>query len=129
MKVDLKPENKSKIKLFANSGEAIVFWLSLAGLLFLALVSLFRFFYLKEVVNEYNSIARNVNPIIIQIEKLKEENKALKQSQNNLIKMIEDTTKQLKSEILNLREEITMIQPLPDTTAKKEIPMLPDPNQ
>ncbi|MFQ5636653.1 MAG: hypothetical protein ACE5IR_01500 [bacterium] len=49
-KFDLKPENPAKIKLFANTAEAVVFWLALAGLIFLAIVSFFRYQSNKQVL-------------------------------------------------------------------------------
>lgn len=42
-KFDFKPRSSEKISLFANKAEAIVFWLSIAGLIFLAIVSTFRY--------------------------------------------------------------------------------------
>lgn len=40
---DLEPQDKRKITLFANKAEAIVFWLCIAGLIFVGIVSFFRY--------------------------------------------------------------------------------------
>jgi len=42
-KIDIKPASSEKITLFANKAEAVVFWLSLAGLIFLAIISFSRY--------------------------------------------------------------------------------------
>ena len=42
MRFDLKPAGERRISLFANWGEAIVFWLSLSGLVLLGLITLLK---------------------------------------------------------------------------------------
>jgi len=48
-RANLKARDESKITLFANKGEAIVFWLSVAGLIFLAIISVFRYYSNKSL--------------------------------------------------------------------------------
>ncbi len=55
--IDLKPRDPGKITLFANTGEAIVFWLSLGGLIFLAIITLFRYFTAERVGRDYRTLA------------------------------------------------------------------------
>ena len=70
MRYALKPAEKGKVRLFAHSGEAVVFWLALAGLVFLAIVSLYRGFYLQKVVDRYNGVAGDVNPLMLQMKRV-----------------------------------------------------------
>lgn len=55
--IDFKPRDRSKITLFANSAEAIVFWLSLGGLVFLAIITLFRYFTAESMGRDYGALA------------------------------------------------------------------------
>ncbi|MFQ5709553.1 MAG: hypothetical protein ACE5HO_19015 [bacterium] len=72
-KFDLKPQDQSKITLFANKAEAIVFWLALAGLIFLAIVSLFRF-----LTNKQAEIDKEVRKeLLVKIETIEKQNQAL----------------------------------------------------
>ncbi len=87
-KFDFKPKDSSKISLFANKAEAIVFWLSLAGLIFLGIISLSRFLTNKQAELETNFRQE----LVTRIEKLEEQNLLMK-SQND----------SLKQEIQNLK--------------------------
>ena len=51
-KIDFKPRDPARVTLFANAGEAIVFWLSLAGLIFLGFVSVLRYLGRENVDSE-----------------------------------------------------------------------------
>ncbi len=90
-KFDLKPQDKSKIALFANKAEAIVFWLSLAGLIFLGIISLSRFLTNKQ--SELETDFRR--DLVIRIETLEEQNRVMK-SQND----------SLKQEVQNLKNRL-----------------------
>jgi uncharacterized protein YceH (UPF0502 family) len=70
---DLQPKNKRKISLFANKAEAIVFWLCIAGLIFLGIVSFFR--YLGAAATEADKKFRRETQI--RIRQLEEENSRL----------------------------------------------------
>jgi len=52
--LDFKPRDPRKVTLFANTGEAIVFWLSLGGLIFVAIVTLFRYFTAERLGRDYS---------------------------------------------------------------------------
>ncbi len=90
-KFDLKPKDSSKIRLFANKAEAIVFWLSLAGLIFLGIISLSRFLTNKQ--SELETDFRR--DLVIRIETLEEQNRVMK-SQND----------SLKQEVQNLKNRL-----------------------
>lgn len=90
-KFDLTPRNSDRITLFANKAEAIVFWLAIAGLLFLAIVSLFRYLTNKQL--ETGEKFRS--QIVRKIESLETQNQSL---QNQI--------DSLKTEIETLQSEI-----------------------
>ena len=108
MKYDLKPQDQRKVKLFAHRGEAIVFWISLGALIFLAIISLFRYFYLDKIADQYNKLVGEAHPIILQLKDIKAQNDSLKKEQTWLkesLFMMEDSTKQLKADMQKLRQE------------------------
>ena len=90
-KFDFKPKDLSKITLFANKAEAIIFWLSLAGLIFLGIISLSRFLTNKQ--SELETDFRR--DLVIRIETLEEQNRVMK-SQND----------SLKQEVQNLKNRL-----------------------
>ena len=97
-----------KVRLFANSAEAIVFWLSIGGLIFLALISFYRANYLQSIINQYNSLGKNINPIVLKLEELTLENDSLRKSQDSLLIKLNDMKKEdesLKKDIENLRKD------------------------
>lgn len=49
------PEGRSSNRFFANKGERIVFWVAIVGLGLVVSFSLFRYFQMKEMVEEYHS--------------------------------------------------------------------------
>lgn len=105
MRFDFKPSSSSKVKLFANSGEAIVFWLCVAALIFLAIITFYRSYYLKMIVDEYHSLGENINPILIQMQILESEKDSLSQQQDHLktkVRVLQSTADELHSKILEL---------------------------
>lgn len=54
--IDFKPRDRGKITLFANTAEAIVFWLSLGGLVFLGIITLFRYFTAEKTAHDYSTL-------------------------------------------------------------------------
>lgn len=79
-KFDLKVQDPAKITLFANKAEAIVFWLSVAGLIFLAIVSLFR--YLSNRRAELDESIRK--ELLMRIERLEDQNERLNSRMDSL---------------------------------------------
>jgi hypothetical protein len=73
LKIDWKPTSDAKVKLFANYGEAIVFWLSLAGLLFLAILVIFRYSYLRSAKIEFHDVTTNYAQTVQKVEELSAE--------------------------------------------------------
>ncbi|MCH8871970.1 hypothetical protein IH824_04235 [candidate division KSB1 bacterium] len=90
-KFDLKPQDKSKITLFANKAEAIVFWLSLAGLIFLGIISLSRFLTNKQ--SELETDFRR--DLVIRIETLEEQNRVMKSQSDSLKQQLQNLKNQL----------------------------------
>ena len=90
-KFDLKPQDKSKIALFANKAEAIVFWLSLAGLIFLGIISLSRFLTNKQ--SELETDFRR--DLVIRIETLEEQNRVMKSQSDSLKQQLQNLNNQL----------------------------------
>jgi len=85
-KFDLKPQDKSKITLFANKAEAIVFWLSLAGLIFLGIISLSRFLTNKQ--SELETDFRR--DLVTRIETLEEQNRVMKSQSDSLKQQLQN---------------------------------------
>ena len=90
-KFDLKPQDKSKIALFANKAEAIVFWLSLAGLIFLGIISLSRFLTNKQ--SELETDFRR--DLVTRIETLEEQNRVMKSQSDSLKQQLQNLKNQL----------------------------------
>lgn len=70
MKFDFNPQSDEKVKLFAHWGEAIVFWLSLSALVFLAIVTTFRYFYLRNARIEFSKLDTAQKQILEKVEQL-----------------------------------------------------------
>ncbi len=96
-KFDLKPKDSSKITLFANKAEAIVFWLSLAGLIFLGIISLSRFLTNKQ--SELETDFRR--DLIIRIETLEEQNRMMKSQNDSLKQQMQSLKNQLDPGAVN----------------------------
>ncbi len=82
--LDFKPTERTKIKLFANTAEAIVFWMSLAGLIFLVIVSFFRFAYLSEANLKHEQFQARYDNLAQKIEELALENATLEKRVDSL---------------------------------------------
>ncbi len=85
-KFDFKPKDSSKITLFGNKAEAIVFWLSLAGLIFLGIISLSRFLTNKQ--SELETDFRR--DLVIRIETLEEQNRVMKSQSDSLKQQLQN---------------------------------------
>lgn len=114
MRYTNKPLEKTKINLFAHSGEAVVFWLALAGLLFLAIVSVYRGYHLQKIIDQYNGVAYEVNPLIINMQKVVAINDSLNHEQD-LLKLELDGA---KIEIDHLNRELGKIKEMDRIGAK-----------
>ena len=86
MRIDFKPGNDGRtVKLFSNSAEAIVFWLSLAGLLFLTIIIIFKAVernrvqaVFKEVMSQQELLQNRIEDLENQNISIKKENEDLK---------------------------------------------------
>ena len=93
LKVDFKPQNQSKVIFFSNKGEAFVFWLSLAALIFLAILLGFRYFAYSRL--EFDAIEASQSELLIRVQYLEEQNKAF-----------EYKIERLNSELNKFRSEV-----------------------
>jgi hypothetical protein len=119
MRYLFKPSDKIRIRLFANSFEANVFWIAVAGLIFFAIITVYRGCYMQNITEQYNAVASEVNPAIIQIQQviaikdsLTEENRKLKSK----IVEIQSEVELLKDQIKDIKE----VKPKPVNTPKKK---------
>jgi len=93
-KFDLKPKDQGKITLFANKGEAIVFWLSIAGLIFLAIVSGFRY-----LTNKQSALEKSFRQeLITRIEALENQSRAVQSQNDSLRKELENLERHFNTE-------------------------------
>ena len=83
-KVDFKPKDRRKVTLFANKGEAIVFWLSFSGLIFLIILFIFRFFSERRSDLDYQNIQTTQKEILLKIKKIEQQNEIYKQQIDSL---------------------------------------------
>lgn len=130
MKYDLKPEDQRKVKLFAHRGEAVVFWISLAALIFLILISLFRYFYLDKIVKEYNKLAGQTHPVMLKLNEVKTQNEFLLTRQQQFADSLHitlDSLARVQSALKQLRQKIPKRKgPAPPQKAKSKVLVLPD---
>jgi len=95
LKIDFTPEDQSKLKLFANKGEAAVFWICICGLVILVFFTVFRYYSLSKLRNAYGGIEITPKQTLVRIDNL--------EKQGDLIKM------QYDSLSMNLDDQKTMI--------------------
>jgi len=93
MKYDLVPKNQTRVKLFANKAEAIVFWLCIAGLLFLAFLFVFRYFILTQLESDISEsfksdVTKRVDDLERQNEQLLKELKEIRKKMDEIDKNI-----------------------------------------
>ena len=67
---DVRPRDRRTIRLFANTGEAIVFWLSVAGVVFLGLLYLFRFLALEPRAADVRELEKSYESVMSRLESL-----------------------------------------------------------
>jgi len=101
-KINFKPVDKTPINLFANKGEAIVFWLSLAGLLFLGIISLFRYLNADLIRENYREKEIAVEQFQTEIESLKTQ----QQKYQNQVRSLQERLTQSRNQIQELNKAI-----------------------
>ncbi len=101
IKINLRPEDQSRVLLFSNKGEAIVFWLSISALIFLAVLLGFRYFAYSRL--DFEAIESSQSEIFKRIQYLEEQNKMY---ENNLEK-INFELKNYQNEVEELRNKFT----------------------
>jgi len=119
-----------KVKLFAHKGEAIVFWICVAALVFWAVTSLFRYFYLEKAVDSYNQLTDKAHPVILQLKELRAENESLMFEQDSLkqiVSALEDSALQIRSDLSKIQnKKTTPAAPPAAVKPKGKVRILPD---
>jgi len=118
-----------KVKLFAHKGEAVVFWICVAALVFWTITSLFRYFYLEKAVEEFNKLSDDSHPVVLQLKELKADNDSLLVEQNSLkqtVAALEDSASQLRSDISRLRRKTVPAVSPSVVKPKTKVRILPD---
>ncbi len=105
-RLDLRPQKSTKITLFANTAEAVVFWLAAAGLILLGIISLFRYLSGQDLASLYRQQMAAQARIVKEIENLKQENQFL---QNKLDSM-QIKLQRMEAEIRNQESKAAVLQ-------------------
>lgn len=99
--------------MFADRGEAIVFWISVAGLIFLAIIVLFRYFSARRLDVAHRSLQTTQTELRVRIDDLEEKNERLEISLENLRVLLQQS--QLRIDTLRRALEARpVIRPQPD---------------
>jgi hypothetical protein len=107
-RIDFKPEDQTPITLFSNWGEAIVFWLSIIGLIFLVILSVIRYFSVRQIDLDYRDLEKTQDTLVLKIEEVEQENRAYLQKIDSIdfiLQYSQNEIDQLKSEINLLKKE------------------------
>ncbi len=87
--------NQRQPMLFANIGEAIVFWISASAVIALLALSLFRFVDFNSARVASNALQKNHMEIIREISQLKNENASLRDMNRQLMRRIDSLARRL----------------------------------
>ena len=99
--------------LFANIGEAIVFWISAAAVIALLALSLFRFVDFNSARAASDALQNNHREIILEINRLKVENASLIKSNREMMQRIDSLAHVLSlSHTSRVKVHIKKITPL-----------------
>lgn len=128
MIVDIKPQDPSKLVLFANKGEAAVFWLSLAGLIFLTMLTVFRYFNYQRADRNLLAFETRQNQIFTQLEQIERQEltfavqidtlSLLMKTTQRELQFVETRLESLKSQVKFSREFFLRIPEVLKTPAK-----------
>ena len=100
MKIIFRPQDDRKISLFANWGEAVVFWLCLGGLIFFGLITIVRSIDRSKTRDTFQEFRAEQQQVLQRIEFLENQNKAFNK-QNDSLKM---ENVELQSEVTTSQE-------------------------
>ena len=99
--------------LFANIGEAIVFWISAAAVIALLALSLFRFVDYNSAQAASDALQNNHREIILEINRLKAENASLIKSNREMMQRIDSLARVISfSHTSGVKVHIKKITPL-----------------
>jgi hypothetical protein len=84
MKIDFKPQSDRKISLFKNWGEAVVFWLCLAGVILIVIITIVKWIDHSKTRNVFHELRTEQQQVLQKIELLEKQNRILKQQADSL---------------------------------------------
>ncbi len=126
-KVSFTPADRSKITLFANKGEAIVFWISVAGLIFLAIIVTFRYFTVSSMRDARSALLERQIQLQMQVEELQKQNDIFRNKLQELqmqLQRLEQQNQNLQNELKNQSAATVRTPERPRTSNVR----LPDPS-
>lgn len=83
-KISFKIQERSQVALFANTAEAVVFWLSIVGLLLVLGLAAFRFFATKSISGDYRNLQTRQTVLQSTVDSLRLENQEFHQQLEQL---------------------------------------------
>ena len=84
MKIDFKPQSDRKISLFKNWGEFVVFWLCLAGVILIVIITIVRWIDHSKTRNTFHELRTEQQQVLQKIELLEKQNRLLKEQADSL---------------------------------------------
>ncbi len=102
-RLNFEPEDSSKITLFANRAEAIVFWLCISGLVFLGIIVLFRYLTAKNITGDHKSLQAVQQELRMEVDSLRSQNQMLAQQMEDMQVRLQRATARHDSMIIQLQ--------------------------
>jgi hypothetical protein len=84
LKINFKPRNNQKISLFAHWGEALVFWISISGLVLLAIITIVRAIDRSNTRKSFQELRNEQQQVYQKIELLEKQNETFIKQNDSL---------------------------------------------
>jgi len=113
LKIDFKPEDSSKLKLFANRGEAVVFWLCIGGLCILTLFTVLRYYSINRLKKLSSFIEGQPAQMLSKIDDIEKQNIMIKAEYDNLETELEQShvlLKTINTELDNMKIKLHKLE-------------------